>query len=392
MGDSGTLKSPAYILTVSYLFKMQKRLLKEFQHRLTEHEKELAEYKEKKKKVKEGGPDPGDEPGRPVLGRVVISDCTIEKVAEILADNPRGVLVARDELAGWLGGFQRYKGKGGGSDLPNWLEIFRAGPIVVDRKTGERKQYFVERACASITGGIQPGVLAGLLTADVLDSGGGARLIMAMPPKQPKRWTETEIAPETEEAYYELLDKLLHLEFALTDDGQVPHHLHLSKDAKAVWIDFYNRWAREQAAVEGEMAAAYSKLEGYAARFTLLHHVVSLVARGADDKIPIEKESVEAGVILCRWFANEAGRIYASLTETEADRDVRRLVEWIRGQGGAITAKQLQRSNSRKYPNSDAATLALEALAARALWALGGPALGRQRWQADQGFYLATNL
>ena len=69
-------------------------------------------------------------------------------------------------------------------------------------------------------------------------------------------------------------------------------------------------------------------------------------------------------MILCRWCANEARRIYGTLTETDADRDIRRLVEWIRSQGGATTAKQLQRSNSRKYPNSDAATLALEALAA----------------------------
>ena len=61
------------------------------------------------------------------------------------------------------------------------------------------------------------------------------------------------------------------------------------KEAKAVWIVFYNSWAQEQAAAEGEMAAAYSKLEAYAARFTLLHHVVSRVARGEDDKVPIEK-------------------------------------------------------------------------------------------------------
>ena len=68
VGDSGTLKSPAYILSVSYLFKMQKRLLMEFQQKLAAHEKDLAEYKEKKKKAKDGGSDPGDPPERPVLG------------------------------------------------------------------------------------------------------------------------------------------------------------------------------------------------------------------------------------------------------------------------------------------------------------------------------------
>ena len=125
------------------------------------YQEALAEHKAKKKKATEGTcPDPGDPPLEPVLRRVVCSDVTIEKLADVLADNPRGVLVARDELAGWLGSYTRYKGKGGGTDLPHWLEMFRAGTLVIDRKTAERRTVYVARAAASITGGIQPGVLA----------------------------------------------------------------------------------------------------------------------------------------------------------------------------------------------------------------------------------------
>jgi hypothetical protein len=63
---------------------------------------------------------------------------------------------------------------------------------------------------------------------------------------------------------------------------------------------------------EGELAAAFSKLEGYAARFALLHHDVSRVARGQDELVPVERESVEAGVTLCRWFSTEARCIYST--------------------------------------------------------------------------------
>jgi DNA polymerase-1 len=279
-----------------------------------------------------------------------------------LQDNPRGVLVARDELAGWLASFTRYKGKAGGSDLPHWLEMFRAGTIVVDRKTGDRRHYFVERAAASITGGIQPAVLVRALTVDFLDSGGGARLIMAMPPKLPKQWSEAEIEPAVEEAYHTTLDKLLALDFAEKGGERVPHVLKLSPEAKTAWVQFYNGWAKEQAVVEGELAAAYSKLEAYAARFTLLYHVVCSVARGDDDLAPAEKQSVEAGVILCRWFANEVRRIYSTLNESEEARDARRLVEFIRSRGGRITIRLLQNSNSRKYPNADAAETDLNRL------------------------------
>src|SRR5262249_16233783 len=152
--------------------------------------------------------DPGGPPEEPSLQRVITSDVTIEKLAEILEDNTRGLLAARDELAGWIGSFTRYKGKAGGTDLPNWLEMFRAGAISGDRKAGDRRTLFVQRAAVSVTGGIQPGVLVRVLTADFLDAGLAARLLMAMPRKLRKRWSEAEVSPEVETAYQDVLDRL----------------------------------------------------------------------------------------------------------------------------------------------------------------------------------------
>ena len=223
---------------------------------------------------------------------------------------------------------------------------------------------FIPRAAVSVTGGIQPGVLAHALTPEFLDAGLAARLLVTMPPKLPKRWSEAVVVPDVEAAYHDALDMLLALDFADGDDGEkAPHVLRLSPGAKEAWVAFYNEWAQEQAAVEGELAAAFSKLEAYAARFALLHHVVGRVARGEDDLALVERESVEAGVVLCRWFAAEARRVYATLSESAEDRDRRRLVEFVRSRGGSMTARQLQHSNSRKYPSSDAAEQALDALA-----------------------------
>src|SRR5262249_15497742 len=134
VGDSGTLKSPAYIRAVSHLFRLQKNLLLEYRQQRARYDEEKQEYQATRRKAKEGGDDPGDPPEEPLLRRVVCSDTTIEKLAEVLDDNPRGTLVARDELAGWLGSFTRYKGRGGGSDLQHWLEAHQAKPWVIDRK------------------------------------------------------------------------------------------------------------------------------------------------------------------------------------------------------------------------------------------------------------------
>jgi hypothetical protein len=195
-----------------------------------------------------------------------------------------------------------------------------------------------------------------------LEAGGGARILMAMPPKLPKVWSELDVAPEVERAYQDVLDKLLALDFDAENGEKAPHVLSLSLDGKAAWVKFYNTWGKKQAAVEGELAAAFSKLEGYAARFALLHHVVTHVGAGSGDLHPVGLVSVEAGITLSRWFAEESRRIYSTLAESKEERDARRLVEWIQSRGGRTTVKELQRSNQRKYPSSEEAEAALQAL------------------------------
>ena len=50
------------------------------------------------------------------------------------------------------------------------------------------------------------------------------------------------------------------------------------------------------------------------------------------------------------------------LAETEEQREARRLEEYIRGRGGRITIRDLQRANNRRYPSAEAAEIALAAL------------------------------
>ena len=53
--------------------------------------------------------DPGPEPH---VMRLVINDSTIEKLARISAAQPKGTLMLRDELTGFLDGMTRYAGGG----------------------------------------------------------------------------------------------------------------------------------------------------------------------------------------------------------------------------------------------------------------------------------------
>ena len=363
VADSGSLKTPAFPPSTRIISLLsRKRLDLAYKERLAEYAEAKATWDAAVKAAKKGeGDPPGDEPEPPVRQTLFTSDATIEAIAELIGENPRGLLVACDELAGWLGSFSRYKGKAGGTDLPRWLSMHSAGGFAYHRKTGDRRRIVVPHAAVSIAGGIQPGVLARALAGESLEAGLAGRLNMAMPPKPSKVWTELEIDPDTEKHYQDLLDSLHRLEFDKRNGEDAPHVLKLSKEAKDSWIAWYNAWAAEQAAVQGDLAAAFSKLEEGAARLALLHHVVTRVARGEDDLVPVQQESMDAGIVLARWFAQEAKRIYSMMSESTEERTTRQLVEFVRTRGGRITAKELQRS-SRKYPDADAATQALDAL------------------------------
>ena len=98
-------------------------------------------------------PETAEEPPEPLKPRLWISDVTIEKAAELLANRPGGLLLYRDELSGWFTSMGRYSG-GSGADRAFWLETYNGDRYRVDRKiSGEID---VPHAAAAILGGIQP--------------------------------------------------------------------------------------------------------------------------------------------------------------------------------------------------------------------------------------------
>jgi hypothetical protein len=302
------------------------------------------------------------------MHRACVSDITIEKLAEMLEDNQRGLLVARDELAGWFGSFMKYKAAGAGSDVPNWLELHQGGTLRVDRKTGDRRSVYVRHASVSVIGGIQPATLARALREEFFECGLVARLLLASPPKMTKEWTEAEIDEVTSERWSGLVNQLL--AFTPYHDAHHrpgPHHIRLGPDAKAIWVRWYNDWAVQQGRAEGEKAALYSKIEAAAARLALIHHCSTLIDLDEDDRCEMGPASMEAGVALARWFAREALRNYAAVKSGEEARAVVQLVEWVRRQGGAVTARQLHRANQARFLTAEAARETLDGLAEQGL-------------------------
>ncbi|WP_162667358.1 YfjI family protein [Gemmata massiliana] len=369
VGESGTLKTPPYKRAIAPVVAMQTEQLRGYKVVHEQYRADLREYERAKRRAKDD--DPGDPPAEPVCPRIYSRDVTVEALAGILTHNRTRFLIGRDELSGWLASFNQYKSKGG-SDLANWLELHGLGTLSVDRKTGEQKTILVSGVGVSLCGGIQPGVLRGALSAQHFSAGIPARLLFAYPPRHPKQWTEDDLDEHVEERYTRLVRALAELQPNTDESGEpYPVPLGLAPDAKAEWVRFYTRFALKQSETEGELAAAFSKLEGYAARLALVHHVCLSVDAGLEARDPIPLASVRAGIALAEWFAHEAQRVYQMLREDRGSTEARDLFEracqLAARHGGRVTARELAKSNKIKYPQAAAAEAALEGLVAQGL-------------------------
>lgn len=364
VGESGSMKSPAIDLAMRPLRKMQNEAFREYAEAMEEYEKLEAEYQQALREKKKGYDLP-DKPVEPIATRYYCSDVTVEALAGLLSKSPRGLLLARDELSGWVRSFNSYKsGKGG--DEAKWLELHRAGTLLVDRKSGTPRIVHIPDASVSILGGIQPSILSQVLGTEHFENGLAARLLLAMPPRRAKQWTEADIDSTLEERVENIFKWLLELEmFDDFDEGLKPRVLSLTPEAQKMWIEFYNDHAKEQAEIAGgEMSAAMSKLEAYAARLALVIHCVRSVTFECtlESKDCIDERSIAAGVMIANWFKSEIKRVYSVMREGEMQKEQRQLLEMVRRKGGKLTVRALQRSSRAYQGDPDTAENALQEL------------------------------
>ena len=145
--------------------------------------------------------------------RYTTQDATVEKLGELLCETPRGILVFRDELVGWLRSMDK---DGHENDRGFYLEAWNGNGGYTYDRIG-RGTVEIEAACVSILGGIQPGPLRAYIAqancGGAGDDGLLQRLQMLVWPDRGDAWVNVDKWPDTEaknRAYqiFERLDKL----------------------------------------------------------------------------------------------------------------------------------------------------------------------------------------
>jgi hypothetical protein len=225
-------------------------------------------------------PSDADEPPRPTRPRVVTMDTSIEELQQMLAESPRGLFSVRDELAGWLGSFDRYGGKG--SDRSFYLECWNGDAFVCDRVRYHNAPLRIERASLAIVGGIVPERLREVL-ADV-DDGLAARLIFVWPepvPIGPLCNRSAADAAERRTMLHQSARRLRALEMGTDNYGEpAPRMLRLANDALPLFDEQRQDAMRRARLGSGLAAGWHGKNPGRILRLALVLEYLAWVARG----------------------------------------------------------------------------------------------------------------
>ena len=368
VGRPSALKSPALEEAMGPVKRLSARAWKEGQEALEAHEagRLVREMKAKVfKKELESALKPGGKGKRtrtldeiqtdladleaenkpPTVKRYHTSDSTVEKLEELLRDNPNGLLVVRDELMGWLKTLDKH---GRESDRAFYLEGWSGLSSHTTDRVG-RGTVDVPAVCVSILGGIQPGPLAAYVR-DATAGGSGddgllQRFQVLVYPDDPKEWVNVDRWPdaaargEASAVFERLADLAAHdLQATVDGEGQVPF-LRFDGEAQELFNDWRERLERR---LRQRLPPV---LEAHLAKYRSLVPSLALLSHLADGGTgPVNKLAMARGEAWAEFLESHARRMYADALQPEV-RPARTLARRLRAGdvGPLFTARDIKR-------------------------------------------------
>jgi hypothetical protein len=310
---------------------------RQWRTRKAEAEARLEKWKlEVKEAVKVGTPAPemppeAEVPPEPRLPRLLTTDATVEAAAELLAHEPKGIALVRDELAGFIGSMDKYGGSGG--DRAFWLESYGGRAKVIDRLKFEGRPLRVEHLSIPILGGIQPDRLRNMvLAAD--DDGFAARLCYVWPALAPLKRPTARPDPERLVAAFVALRQLDMAVDGTTGDAR-PVIVEFSEPAAAELQRFRVRSREREQDAAGVFCGWLGKNPGRVVRIAcILEHLWWAWDAAGPLPAEISERAVQAAIGLVEeYLVPHAERVFDEAGqeggETQTAKDAQRLADWI---------------------------------------------------------------
>jgi hypothetical protein len=257
--------------------------------------------------------------------RFIGTDPTVPKLGEMLVDNPNGVLLYRDELAGFFASLEE---SGREQDRAFYLTAWNGDkPYIFDRIIRGTKM--IEHACVSIFGSIQPGVLGSIIRGAQKGGEGNDGLlqrfqVLVYPEKvrtyqRPTEPPNADARKDATEVFRTLAGMAKPEGSSVRVGGSIPF-LQFSRDAQARYYEWSDALQAElrTSDMHPTMMAHLAKYASLMPSLALIDHLVD-VGRGTVGIVSVEK-----AIRMCAYYRGHAERIFAP--QTAVDLNAARLI------------------------------------------------------------------
>jgi putative DNA primase/helicase len=262
--------------------------------------------------------DQRDESAAPAR-RYLTQDATVEKLGVMLSENPRGLLICRDELAGWLRTMEK---AGREADREFYLEAWNGtGGFNVDRIG--RGSTRIPALTLSLCGGIQPGKLERYISEAIGEGEGADGLLQRV---QLLVWPDDSSFPEWEASQewpdkaantraWEVYRRLSVIELPESGDGEsqgIPA-LHFDSEAQELhtaWRSELETRLRIETVHTPAFEAHLSKYRSLAPALALIYYLAELPAGSPFGEITIG--ALKKALALSEFLETHARKVFAA--------------------------------------------------------------------------------
>jgi putative DNA primase/helicase len=339
VGGPGTLKSPAVSEATRPLNRLAAKARDDFRLRRAEAESEAdllavrvralkdelaaaakSHEEEEVERLKSALTEVRlDQQETPAERRYLTNDSTIEKLGELLNQNPRGLLVLRDELTGW---FYSLEKPGRETDRAFFLESWNGdGSFDVDRIG--RGSLHVPALTLSIFGGIQPDRLRSFFSGAMANGGEADGLLQRFQliawPDDLGEWRLVDRFPDTEAArrafrIFERLDRLAPADVGAEPEGdrEIPF-VRFAPEAQALFYEWWPPLMSRVRSAEGQRTPGFTahlaKYSSLLPKLALVFHLVGVVDGTAQGAVGLEAAKLAAA--WTEFLEPHARKVYA---------------------------------------------------------------------------------
>lgn len=345
VGRPGMLKTPAISEVMRFINALESEAKQEFDGSAADYYAESEFLKAEKeaiksamlkaqkqmlnKKTQNGVYDAQDlrnklaqihEPDKPIWKRYKTNDATIEKLSELLADNPRGLLLYRDELIGLLASWEQDGREG---DRSFFLEAWNGDGSLTSDRIG-RGTVHTKNLCLSVFGSTQPTKLLRYLHQAIRGADNDGllqRFQLFVYPDEMKDWELVDRHPDTKakQRAFDVFKKLPEMDFvqhgAIKDSEDRFPYFKFDDDAQGLFYHWLTDLEKDKLRQDDHpiLLEHLSKYRSLVPSLALIFHLIGIADGKQADRITLD--SVIYATAWCAYLESHARRIYGMATD-----------------------------------------------------------------------------